>query len=216
MASGTPDTLSSSTAIPSSMPRVVEHYSDYKPPFDVKKAVEKMVASVPSEFLVGLSEIVLTNTASLPRKRRRSVTKSRGRKVKIIQAAGLYHAMYNNQPAWIEIFVDRTLANLRTGGLWWLLPRELDLEGVVFHEIGHHIHKAIRPKHKEREDVADVWKVKLIRIYARKERRILRVILRALRLVFGPLYQRLFRKLMKWGLDKGYMSRAEYDESIKS
>ncbi|MGB6728791.1 MAG: hypothetical protein WBE74_23060 [Terracidiphilus sp.] len=199
----------------SARPRVVEQYSGYTQPFDVKSAVERMVASVPPKFLVGLSEVVLTNTAGLPRRRRRSVTKSRGKKLKIIQAAGLYHASINNRPAWIDIFVDRTLVGWRKGGFWWLLPRELELQEIVFHEIGHHIHEAIRPEFRECEDVADVWKLHLSRSYFRKQHRLLWEIFRVFRVVFGPLYQRFYRQLMRGQLDKKYISRAEDDELMK-
>ena len=39
---------------------------------------------------------------------------------------------------------------------------------ILFHEIGHHIHRTIRPEHKEKEDVADSWAGKLNVNFVRK------------------------------------------------
>jgi hypothetical protein len=40
---------------------------------------------------------------------------------------------------------------------------------VLFHEIGHHIHATIKPEHREKEDVADVWGKKLRTNFAREK-----------------------------------------------
>jgi hypothetical protein len=196
-------------------PRVVESYSGYAPPFDVKALVEKMASTVPPKFLVGLEEILLTNTAGLPRRIRRGVTKSRKKKVRMVKARGLYQPKWNNRPARIEIFVDNTLVGWRKGHFWWLIPRGLDLQDVLFHEIGHHIHATIQPEHREREDVADVWKVRLSRNYLRQRHRLLRGTLRVLRFLFGPFYRAFYKKTMDQNLQRGWISRAEYDESMK-
>lgn len=149
----------------SSRPKVVTQFTaGYEPPFDVAATVEKMLETVPPKYLNGLSEIVLTNTAALPRKLRRSMTKSRGRKVRQAASAGLYFQPWNGRPAWIKIYVDNTLSAWERG-LWLRLSyfREQVLGGVLFHEIGHHIHKTVRPEFREREDIADEWKIKLRR-----------------------------------------------------
>jgi hypothetical protein len=76
-------------------PKVAAQYVlGYEPPFDVTPIIERMLASIPPKYLVGLSEVVLTNASGFSRKRRRSVTKSRKRKVKFGAARGVYH------PAW--------------------------------------------------------------------------------------------------------------------
>lgn len=102
-------------------PTVITNFSGYTPPFDVVPIVERMVASVPSKYLIGLSQIVLTNSSGLSRKLRRSVTKARKRKVKIVEAGGLYHAAWHGNRAWIEIFVDNTLKGWEKG-LWLKIP----------------------------------------------------------------------------------------------
>ncbi|HTW79140.1 MAG TPA: hypothetical protein VME23_06350 [Terracidiphilus sp.] len=146
-------------------PKVVTDFTaGYLPPFDVAAKIEKMLDPIPLKYLNGLSEIVLTNTAGLPRKLRRSVTKSRKRKVRAAEALGLYYQKWKGRPAWIKIYVDNTLRNWESG-IWLKLGffREMLLGDVLFHEIGHHIHKTVRPEFREREDVADDWKTKLRR-----------------------------------------------------
>ncbi|HEV2326045.1 MAG TPA: hypothetical protein VGS10_19055 [Terracidiphilus sp.] len=87
-------------------PTVTASFSGYDPPFDVVPIVRRMLDSVPDKYLVGLGEVVLTNASGLPRKLRRSVTKTRGRKARIVDARGLYHQEWQGRQARIEIFVD--------------------------------------------------------------------------------------------------------------
>jgi glucosamine 6-phosphate synthetase-like amidotransferase/phosphosugar isomerase protein len=96
-------------ATSSQRPKVIMNFFGYEPPFDPVPIVERMVASVPPKYLAGLSQIVLTNSTGLSRRLRRSVTKARKRKVKIVEAGGLYHAAWHGNRAWIEIFVDNKL-----------------------------------------------------------------------------------------------------------
>jgi hypothetical protein len=192
--------------------QVVEHYSGYKPPFDVTRLVARMLDSIPPKYLNGLSEIVLTNPAGLSRHRRRSVTKARGRKVRIAEARGLYHPAWNGKPAWIEIFVDKTLLGWEKG--WWLkFPclQEMTIGEVLFHEVGHHIHFTIKPEFMEKEDVADDWGKRLRRHQFAKQHPVLRRIFR----VFRPCL-RWFYVLNSQGLlKKGLMSRSEYENTLK-
>ncbi|MFZ0338474.1 MAG: hypothetical protein WAL45_10610, partial [Terracidiphilus sp.] len=184
------------------------NFSDYTPPFDVLSLTERLLASVPPRYLLGLREVVLTNKIGLSRARRRSVTKSRGRKVKILQARGLYHPAWKGKQAWIEIFVDSTFAGYEKGGWQWLLRfgyfRENALGGVLFHEIGHHIDATLRPEFREKEDIADDWSKKLGREWFRKERPLLRRILRP----FMPLLRVIAGTLAKKYLTDGSWSRS--------
>jgi len=146
-------------------PEVVTDFaSGYVPPFNVSATVEKLLDAVPARFLNGLSEIVLTNATGLPRKLRRGVTKSRKKKVRTAEARGLYYQQWNGRPAWIKIYVDNTLRGWERGP-WLRLNffREMLLSDVLFHEIGHHIHKTVRREFREREDVADDWRIRLRR-----------------------------------------------------
>lgn len=152
-------------------PEIIENYSDYSPPFDVKLAVSRMLNTTPPERLVGLRAVVLTNKSSLPRKRRRGITwAARKRKVRMKDVAGLYHPHWGNEAAWIEVFVDEVFGPWQKG--WWLkvsLCRDMLLSDVLFHEIGHHIHATSHPEFRERETVADEWRDRLGGRYFRSE-----------------------------------------------
>lgn len=193
-------------------PKIVTSYSGYTPPFDVEALVSRMLASVPSKYLNGLSEVVLTNSSGLSRKRRRSVTKARGRKVQIVEAGGLYHPAWQGSTPWIELFVDNILKRWQSG-IWLKLGffRESLIGDVLFHEIGHHIHATVQPEHRDKEDVADFWKVRLERIYARSRHKWLRTFLYPLR----PLIHILMNRADKRMLDLGMISGAEFSERMK-
>jgi hypothetical protein len=158
---------------------------------------------------------VLTNASGLPRKRRNSAVKARQRKVRLSAAGGLYHPAANGNRAWIEIFVDNTLRGWEKG--WWLrVPfiRESKLADVLFHEIGHHIHFAVRPEYREKEDVADVWKVRLQRNYHQQRFGWIRIVSRFVRPLLGQSLERQREKLELEMLRSGQISRAEYQESV--
>jgi hypothetical protein len=193
-------------------PRVVESYSDYAPPFAVAPMVERMLDSVPVKYLNGLSEIVLTNATALTRKRRRSVTKSRARKVRVREARGVYHPEWNGSPPWIEIFVDNALKGWDKG--WWLMLgfiREGRIGVVLFHEIGHHIDFTIRPEYRDKEDIADNWARTLGRNFSRKQHPYLRFFLRRLR----PLLRLVFKIINQRLLEDGKITQAQYEKRIK-
>lgn len=199
-------------------PSVIARYSSgYKPPFNVRAVIERMVASVPPKYLVGLSEIILTDRGELPRKRRRSVTYSRNKKVSILQARGMYHPAWKNRRPWIEIFVDATLKPWEKG-LWRKIPliRELDLGQVLFHEIGHHVHYTVRPEYREKEDVADIWKVRLERNYYRQRFSFLKVPIRIVRFFTGSILDLLSTKATKRLREGGFISQAEFEESTRA
>ncbi|HYX70234.1 MAG TPA: hypothetical protein VE825_13940 [Terriglobales bacterium] len=157
--------------------KVIEAYRDYQPPAPVQELVQGMIDVLPAKYLRGLQSIVLTNHSALSYDRRRKSTKSRNRKVKMDRVAGMYHAAWKGQPAWIEIFVDRILPQSR-----WMRIRtfpEFMIGRVFYHELGHHVHATIRPEFNEKEDVADDWRDRFLRGYLHKKHWFLSPILRA-------------------------------------
>lgn len=205
-----------STENPKRSPQVIVSFSGYTPPFDPAPLIQRMLDSVPKNYLAGLSSVVLSNVRDISSKRRRTrVTRRKGRML-LSSARGVYHPAHRGNLAWIEIFVDNALRGWETG--WWLkIPfiREGRLSDVLFHEIGHHIHYAIRPELREKEDMADVWKVRLDRQYTRQRFRLIGLIGQALWLLFG----RYMGRLRMWGVSRefktGMISRAEYIERWK-
>ncbi len=147
---------------------IYEQYDSYKPPFNVKGAVKRMVGVVPDKYLTGLGSIVLTCEDALTGKRARRMTWSRGKKVSAAEARGLYHPEWGSNPAWIELHVDSIFQNYPRYLLRLKVTRELELGQTFFHELGHHIHAQHRPEFKEKEDVAETWKRKGQNTYLRK------------------------------------------------
>lgn len=143
-------------------PQIVEAYKDYSPPPQVLRIVRVLLRYVPPERLVGLRTVVLTNHAALSRDKRRRKIRRRGRKVGMRIALGSYHQAWKGKPAWIDLFVDRIVAEYDFPFMFHLpvIPY-IAFSGVLYHEIGHHIHKTSRPEFREQEDVADKWRDKL-------------------------------------------------------
>ena len=145
-----------------------EAYKDFTPSVPAYSIVKRMLSYVPAKYLGGLQTIILTNAASLNHKRRRHKTWSRKKKGLIREARGLYHEPWNGEPAWIELFVDNIVASMLPAMRWLPPARDLDFAEVLFHEIGHHIHKTKIPIYREQENVADDWAKRLSRRYYRR------------------------------------------------
>jgi hypothetical protein len=160
-----------------------EHYGEFKPNLNVRRIIEKLLDSIDPEYLQGLGSIVLSSQLQLPRKDRRKKFLSRGRKHPVSRVLGFYRQTWKGQPASIELYVDKILAQAPS---WWA---HVPLVGfflfghVLFHEVGHHLHKTRRPEFKEREDVAEGWEKKLIKIAFQKRYRRVMPFLRLLRVI---------------------------------
>jgi len=146
-----------------------EAYKDYTPPVPAAEIVDRLLSGLPPKRLIGLKTVVLTNAAGLSHDERRAKTWSRKRKVRIRECRGLYHQEWKNEPAWIELFVDSILQIWPRATLRIPLLRDLAFSDVLFHELGHHIHKTQAPEYKEREDVAEDWERRLDRYYYRRK-----------------------------------------------
>jgi len=137
------------------IPRIVESFQAYTPPFDEKKAVRRMLRDTPRKFLYGLHSVV------------RSLAKNATEKpggVVVLRSATLwaiYSQEWRGEPVHITILLDNL--EKRMGRKWLRVGfvQDLELSEVFFHELGHHIHRVHRPEYKEREDVADNWSKKL-------------------------------------------------------
>lgn len=150
--------------------RINEAYRDYTPSVNASAVVRKLLSSVPSKYLRGLSCVVLTNESALSRRDRKGKTLSRRRKIDKSRILGRYHgATHLGNSAWIELRVDKIIEGLKGAPRWLPIAREVVFAHVLFHELGHHIHETIRPEHTEKEDVADTWSGKLSANFIRKK-----------------------------------------------
>jgi hypothetical protein len=147
---------------------IEERYNEYRAPFDVAKVVRGLIDSVPEKYTRGLKKVLLVNSGYLSRRDRVGKVWSRKRKRSKQDILGRYH--YNNGTAWIEIRVDKTIENWRRiPAPFWISPfRYLCIGQVFYHELGHHVHRTIRPEFREKEDVADRWGLKLIVHFIRR------------------------------------------------
>src|ERR1044072_63461 len=142
--------------------KVVEFYKDYSPPFNACKAVRRLLEYVPEKYLKGLRVVTLTNSQGT-RSMRKGRTRWRGQRVRRAACNGFYGA------GQLTLIID----NIFRGGPNYEL-RLLPFVGtfligeVLYHEIGHHIHRTHRPDRRDKEFLADEWGDKLLRSYLDK------------------------------------------------
>lgn len=156
-----------------------EFYNDFVPPRYVRKLVSNLVSSVPTKYLRGLDCVVLTNQSGHPRRHRLGKVTSRKRRVPQSRVLGRYYRAHQGKPAWIELFVDNLSAGVSSHSLVPFV-RTAIFAHVLFHEVGHHIDATVRPEFRDKEDIADSWSKRLLRIYFRERYRFPRPIAKAL------------------------------------
>ena len=149
--------------------RIEEAYRDYTPPIEMTVIIRKLLGTVPDKYLQDLDCVVLTNEASLSRNDRVGKVWTRKRKFKKSRILSRYRGGSRDSRPCIELRVDRIIEGLQGTPLRIPFLREIGFGHVLFHEIGHHIHRTVRPEHKEKEDVADSWSRKLNANYVRKK-----------------------------------------------
>ena len=168
---------------------ICESYKDYLPPSWVHRSVTRLLDGVPDKYLNGLRSVTLTNSSGLNHHRRRQKTIYKKRKVTVVECQGLYHQKNPGHPATIELFIDKIVNRWPTLILKMPLSQDMLLADVLYHEIGHHIHKTIAPEHRERENVADDWQKKLGRHYFRQNYKWLKPI----RIILKPIVALLLK-----------------------
>ena len=147
---------------------IVEAYKDWLPPIDGRAAVTAVVSAIPSEHLIGIDRVVLTNAGGLNRAQRRKKTKHRGKTRHSREALGTYAQPWQGRAAYINLFVDNIIAQCPRAAK---LPpiRNALFADILFHEIGHHIHKLESPGYRgNREGFADEWRDKLMPLFLRR------------------------------------------------
>lgn len=145
--------------------QVYENYKDFHPPLDISKAVKRLVATVPSEYLVGLGSIILTNAAGSHSER---TWRRRGEKWHSHNSYGVYHRATAAAAPWIELMVDNILAEWPPVLLRVAVVQDLAVGPTLYHEIGHHLGACIGGR-RERESGAETWSRKLSRKHFRQK-----------------------------------------------
>src|SRR5262249_29889605 len=105
--------------------------------------------------------LVLLNACGLSRGDRRRRVSSRLRKFSAGEGLGFYCPQQSGQPAHIGIHVDRIIQRVSRLSLRVSLFRDYLFATILYHEVGHHIHRVLQPQYREPEDVADYWAERL-------------------------------------------------------
>ena len=167
-----------------------ENYKGFEPPKVILKVIKRFIRYTPEKYFAGLHSVRLTNTNALNRKLRRQKTKSRGKSVSLYDSSGWYVAKWNNEPAYIELLIDKIFGGYPSWTLKISFIADVALSRTFFHELGHHIHKTQAPEHSEREDVAVKWEKRLSRKYFWKRHWYVLILI----FPFRPLFNWLLKK----------------------
>jgi len=149
-----------------------EEYKNYAPPINATAVIQELINHIPEKYLTGLNHIFLTNFSGQPGKRRHEKIKSRKRKVKVSDSYGMYHSNPKGQAnkAWIEIFADNILNECPKELLKNPFFSDLIFAKTLYHEIGHHIHRTMRPwRREDPENIADEWRDKFTRSFIKEK-----------------------------------------------
>lgn len=178
-------------------PEIREFYRDYKPRLDVKRMVRELLATVPPEYLTGLKSVLLTNRSAVSRDQRRQKIRQGGRNHELAKSLGAYYKATRSRPATVSLFVDNILDSVPRWTLWFGMIRYVLVGSVLYHEIGHHIHRTQKPVYKDREAVAEDWSTKLGFRFFRKRYWYLRPIFPVMSFVATKVSDAMARKHQK-------------------
>jgi hypothetical protein len=140
---------------------IIEHYPSGAPRVPIRRTVERLLAGTNDRCLIGLGRVVLTNSSDLASDQKKPARGHRsGRRV-----LGGYHPAWKGEPARIELYVDHILEGQSRWSMWIPPAADLVLGDVLFHEVGHHVHRVRRPERRGAELVAEDWAERLQRDY---------------------------------------------------
>ena len=100
--------------------QIVTDYHSYVPPLRLTTTVRRLLSSVPSESLVGLQSVVISD-------RNRYTTK-----VKVEEALSFYHEQTRERRPWIELLVDNIFSGYPRWLLWLPFLREVLISQPLF------------------------------------------------------------------------------------
>jgi hypothetical protein len=146
------------------MLEISESYRSSSPPKWMHSTVDRLLSSLPAQFLNGLGTVVLTDSESVGRGRTHRVG---GRKYNRRDCRGFYHASTRRETAWIELVADNIVAGVPRSALAVSLVRDLLVSQTLFHEIGHHLDATLGSRVPGSEAAAEDWCRRLSTTYFR-------------------------------------------------
>ena len=135
----------------------------------IKEVVTELLLSVPPHHIRGLGFVLLTDSASLSRERKREKHTYAGKKKHVVDTPMLYHWAWQGQPAWIEVFVDHLNHEMPRYG--WRIPivREMVVGHGLYYFVGAHTF-AVTPTAKPTKDEApSYWRDRLLGAYLHRK-----------------------------------------------
>jgi len=141
---------------------VREEFRAYAPPTWVAPTVRRLLDSLPSEHLIGLSSVVLTESGMTGREK---IRRRAGRKHSTNERLGFYRPTWRGEPPCIYLIVDNIVAHKP---LRFQIARDNTLAEVLFHEVGHHLNAKAGLISRNEETSAEAWSHKLWRGHVRK------------------------------------------------
>jgi predicted membrane-bound mannosyltransferase len=161
--------------------RIYENYKSFVAPIGVRERVEKMVSAVRSDYLVGLSSIVLTDSNAQESER---TWRLKGRKLKSQTSYGLYHPASPQREAWIELLLDNIFADGHPVLMRFAVAQDVVIASTLYHEIGHHLEAMTVKGRSDRETAADGWVSRLGKPYFKRRYWFLLPVITPVRYVF--------------------------------
>ncbi len=141
--------------------KVEEQYFDYIPPVRVHRSLRLLLRYVPDEYLNGLYKITLTNSENV-RSVRGKIT-SEKRRFRPADCRGLYRKGH------ILLIIDQIFSQYPELFLLVSPFKTFVIGEVLYHEIGHHIHRLEEPGYRtDKEVVANEWRDKLMQLFLRQ------------------------------------------------
>lgn len=126
--------------------------------FNVNNPVNKYLDYVPGKYKYGLKYVIIADSLQLSRSQSRQKILSNGKKVLIADCKGLYYRRTREEPARIELFVNNIINNVPIWCLRIHLIRDMLFASILYHELGHHVHRTLYPEHSDPESVAERWR----------------------------------------------------------
>jgi len=161
--------------------KIVAQYHNYSPPVEVNRSVRLLLKYVPSEHLVGLQKIVLTNSEEVGEQIRGKIQSAKTR-IRPADCAGLY------SKGRVLLLMDRILEQYPEAFLLVPAFKTYVIGEILYHEIGHHIHRIEEPGYRtDKEAVADQWKEKLLQEFLLQRYWYLAKLIHIFRSVINPI-----------------------------
>jgi len=142
------------------MPALEPVFREYVPPSWLRHAVECLLSTVPPGYLLSLSKVVLTDSASI---RKGKTQRIKGQKYVARECRGFYLAATERWPASLTVVVDNVFRGTPSYALRIPVVREILLAGTLYHEIGHHLERTIGAPARAGEAAAEAWSKRLSR-----------------------------------------------------